>query len=172
MIPFSNPVGHRYFMFAFVILIIAACYVLQEYASLSWQKAGAIISFVALISGNSWIYPERFGNGWDSSLKVIPYFSLKEQMDQYIRVNNIDPAAISTQYPLIADKRFSQLGDTSFAYTNVWRGPLNNYSYFLQSNVINTDIPEQIEEVKRSWILVKKLESGQVYLSLYKNPRH
>ena len=170
MIPFSNPAGHRYFMFAFAILLIGACYMLQEYMPQNWQKIIAATMLIALLSGNCWMYPERFGNGWDSSLKVIPYFSLKEQMDEYISGNNIDPASVGTQYPLIADKRFTHLSDVSFAYTNVWRGPLNNYTYFLQSNVINTDIPEQVEEVKKNWILVKKLESGQVYISLYKNP--
>jgi hypothetical protein len=170
MIPFSNPIGHRYFMFSFITLIIGACYILQEMFSVKKQTLLIFTFFISMATGNFWLYPERFGNGWDASLKVIPYFQLKEQMDGYIIQNKISPFEVGTQYPLIADKRLSHLSETSFAYTNVWRGPLSNYSYYLQSNVINTDISEQTEEVKKTWILVNKLEAGQVYISLYQNP--
>jgi len=122
----------------------------------------------SLISGNFWLYPERFGNGWDSSLKVLPYFQLKEQMDHYIRNSRIDPQTVGTQFPMIADTRFSDLADQSRHYENVWSGPIGKYDFFLQSNVINTDIPEQIEAVKKEWQLVKILRSGEVYISLYK----
>lgn len=170
MIPFSNPAGHRYFMFTFLCLIIGVCYLLQQIAGIKMQIFAFAFFCIALISGNFWLYPERFGNGWDASLKVLPYFELREQMDRYIVDNKIEPAQVGTQYPLIADRRFSHLEKDHFTYTNVWRGPLNNYSYFLQSNVINTDIPEQVEEVKKSWILLKELKAGMVYLRLYKNP--
>jgi hypothetical protein len=169
MIPFSNPVGHRYFMFSFPVLIIAACYVVQ-FALPKSQTLVMIILPLCLLSGNFWLYPERFGNGWDTSLKTIPYFKMKEKMDEFILQSGISPEKVGTQYPLIADKRFSHLQEKSFAYTNVWRGPLSNFEYYLQSNVINTDISEQTEEVKKNWPLVKKIESGQVYISLYKNP--
>jgi hypothetical protein len=170
MVPFSNPIGHRYFMFSFPLLILTAVYIIQEIVLVKYRLGILIVIFFALISGNFILYPERFGNGWDSSLKTIPYFSLKDKMDRFIISNNIDPKSIGTQYPLIADKRFSHLTDTAFAYTNVWRGPLANYEYYLQSNVINTDIAPQVEEVKNKWKLVKEMKTGQVYLSLYKNP--
>lgn len=171
MIPLSNPVGHKYFIVVFLLLNIGVCYLLQFLESKKTKIMLVVLFSASLIGGNFILYPERYGNAWDSSLKVLPYFSLKEEMDHYTATQKIDPAAIGTQYPLISDKRFSHLQDSTYAYTNVWRGPLHQYDYFLQSNVINTDIPKQIEEVKRSWILLKKLEKGQVYISLYKNPR-
>lgn len=169
MISFSNPIAHRYFLFTYLLLIIGVCYILQQIGD---KKAYLFLFLfgVTLASGNYWLYPERFGNGWDASLKVIPYFRLKEQMDNYIEQNNIVAKEVGTQFPLIADKRFSHLSDTSYHYTNVWSGPIKNYRYFLQSNVINTDIPEQIETVKRDWILIKEFRAGQIYLQLYKNP--
>jgi hypothetical protein len=36
--------------------------------------------------------------------------------------------------------------------------------------VINTDIPEQFEDVVINWTLLKKFEKGQVFIALYKNP--
>ncbi|MCW3084285.1 MAG: hypothetical protein JWP12_1651 [Bacteroidetes bacterium] len=165
--PFANPVGHKYFIVVFLTLNIGVCYLLQTVANKKMRLFLVVIFAGALISGNFWLYPERYGNGWDSSLKVLPYFELKKQMDAYITENQIPPEMIGTQFPLITDKRFSDLTGSSFSYTNVWRGPITNYMYFLQSNVINTDIPEQVEDVKKSWKLLKTIRSGEVYISLY-----
>ncbi len=165
--PFANPVGHKYFIVVFLMLNIGVCYLLQTIINKKTRLFLVVIFAGALISGNFWLYPERYGNGWDSSLKVLPYFELKKQMDQYITENKIPPEMIGTQFPLIADKRFSDLTGYSFSYTNVWRGPVSNYMYFLQSNVINTDIPEQVEDVKKNWQLLKKLSCGELYISLY-----
>ncbi|MCE3277967.1 MAG: hypothetical protein K0S44_158 [Bacteroidetes bacterium] len=170
MSPLSNPIGPKYFLGIFLLLNIFVCYLLQSIPDKIIRNICAGLFTISLVSGNFWIYPERYGNAWDSSLKVIPYFKLKDQMDEFILQKNISNKEIGTQYPLIADTRFSNLSDSSFSYTNVWSGPISDYSYFLQTNIINTDIPFQVEEVKASWLLVKKFASGQVYISLYKNP--
>ncbi|MGQ0827030.1 MAG: hypothetical protein ACT4ON_01420 [Bacteroidota bacterium] len=172
MIQLANPIAHRYFIFAFLPLIIGACYMLQQIANKKIIYGLTVVFITIMISGNFWLYPERYGNGWDASLKVIPYFSIKEQMDEHINTNNINPNEVGTQFPLIADKRFSHLTDTSYHYKNVWAGPLDDYKYFLHSNVINTDIPEQIEAMKNEWELLKEFRSGQVYLQLYKNKNY
>ena len=172
MIFITNPAGHRYFMFTYLLLNISVCYILSNIKNKFLRNTTFIVCCISLFTGNFWLYPERFGNGWDSSLKVLPYFSLKDDMDNYILQNKIAPEEIGTQFPLINDKRFSHLTDSSFHFTNVWRGPISNYKYYLQTNVINTDIPEQIEEVKSKWILVKGYKKGLVYLNLYKNPKN
>jgi hypothetical protein len=158
-------------MFTYLVLIIAVCYIIEQSKSTTLFYSAFIIVSISLGAGNFLLYPERYGNGWDSSLKVMPYFTLKDKMDTYIIQQKIKPSDIGTQFPLIADKRFTNLSDTGFYYTNVWRGPISNYPYFLQTNIINTDIPEQIEEVKKNWILLKEFKSGMVYLDLYKNPK-
>ena len=168
MAPFANPAGHKYFIAVFLVLNIGVCYMLQAV-----KKSRNIVIFaflLAMVSGNFIVYPERYGNGWDSSLKVIPYFGLRNEMDAFIAENKIPASAVGTQYPLIADKRFSHLTEESFQYKNVWSGPIGLYDYFLFTNVINTDIPEQVEKVKKEWILLKRLEAGSVYIELYKKP--
>ncbi|MDF2437239.1 MAG: hypothetical protein K0Q95_1615 [Bacteroidota bacterium] len=170
MAPLANPVGHKYFIVIFLLLNIPVCYLLQRLRS-SVRNFFCLLFTIAMLSGNFWLYPERFGNGWDSSLKVFPYFKLKAEIDQYVTEHKIAPHTVGTQFPLISDDKYSKLSGSSFAYTNVWAGPLDHYEYFLQSNVINTDIPEQIEKVKQEWIPVKKLKKGQVCLTLYKNPQ-
>ena len=129
MIFITNPAGHRYFMFTYLLLNISVCYILSNIKNKFLRNTTFIVCCISLFTGNFWLYPERFGNGWDSSLKVLPYFSLKDDMDNYIVQNKIAPEEIGTQFPLINDKRFSHLTDSSFHFTNVWRGPISNYKY-------------------------------------------
>jgi hypothetical protein len=170
MSPLSNPIGPKYFIVFFLLLTILVCFLLQTISNKKVRLSLASLFIISLLSGNFWLYPERLGNSWDASLKVLPYFDLKDEMDEFILSNKIPSEDVGTQFPLIADKRYSHLSDDSFKYTNVWSGPLENYSYFLQTNVINTDISYQVEEVKKTWVLIKSIKKGQVYFSLYKNP--
>ncbi len=168
MIPLANPIGHKYFIVVFLMLNIAICCLIQQIQNRKIQIIIFVLFFISLFTGNFWLYPERLGNGWDSSLKVIPYFHLKEEMDEFIKEEKIDIKQIGTQFPLIADKKYSHLIDSSYYYNNVWSGPTSKYNYFLFTNVINSDISNQIEETKNTWQLIKSLKSGQVYISLYK----
>lgn len=167
MAPFGNPAGHKYFIAVFLVLNVAVCYLLQALVNKQSRNILVFAFLLSLISGNFILYPERYGNGWDSSLKVLPYFQLRNEMDAFIAAQKISPAEVGTQYPLIADKRFSHLTEESIQYNNVWSGPIGNYDYFLFTNVINTDIPEQVEKVKKEWVLLKHIESGQIYIELY-----
>ncbi len=169
MIPIANPIGHKYFIVIYLCLNIVVCYLVQLFLKTKFQILVSILFIVSLISGNFYLYPEKYGNGWDSSLKIMPYFELKNKMDAYILGAHINPNEVGTQYPLIADKRFSHLVDEPYKYQNVWSGPLTNFKYILQTNVINTDIIEQFESVKKDWKLLKMYKSGQVYISLYQN---
>ncbi len=169
MIPLSNPIGHKYFIVVFLCLNIGGCYLIQQMQNKILRNGAFSICCLVLFTGSFWLYPERLGNGWDSSLKVLPYFHLKDEMDEFIKNKKIDTKQIGTQYPLIADKKYSHLSDTSYFYPNVWIGPISDYHYFLFTNVINSDISNQVEEVKTNWKLIKSLKSGEVYINLYKH---
>jgi hypothetical protein len=116
------------------------------------------------------MYPEKYGNAWDSSLKILPYFPIKKTMDEYIKKEHISPDSIGTQFPLIADEQFSELSDQTYHCTNIWKGPVEHFPYILLSNVINTDIPEQFDRVRKNWIIKKELKSGLVNITLYQRP--
>lgn len=169
MTPIENPAAHRYFIIIFLCLNIAICYLVQQLKQTQVKFFLLVVCLISLISGNFWIYPQRYGNGWDASLKVLPFFTIEKKMADFIKEKKISPNEIGTQFPLVSDREYSHLSDTSYRYTNVWRGPLSKYHYFLQSNVINTDIPEQFEFAENNWVLLKRFQSGQVYISLYKN---
>lgn len=170
MIPIGNPISHKYFIAIFLLLNIAFCFVIEQIKKRSIAILVFVFSLAMLIAGNFWIYSPKYGNGWDASLKVIPFFELKNKMDVYILENNISENDVGTQFPLIANSREENLNDGTIQYQNVWAGPLTNYKYFLYSNVINTDIQEQFDEARKNWELIKEFKTGQVIISLYKNP--
>jgi hypothetical protein len=171
MVPLSNPGSARYFIPVYLLLIIAVCYLLE---TLSKGKRILAVSLLALglVSGNFWIYPERFSNGWDTSLKVLPFFQLEREMADFIRNEQIPAKEVGTQFPLI-DKyqdRYITLEDHRDTYTNALAGPVRKFHYYLHSNACNTDLLPQIEVIKPKWKLLKEFCSGQVYISLYENP--
>jgi hypothetical protein len=169
MIPLSNPSSARYFLPVFSLLIIAVCYLLQNLPEVKKMLWFGGISLV-LLSGHFWIYPERLTNGWDTSLKVMPYFGLRTEMTGFIRIHGIQPEEIATQFPLIGDRYDTDLEPVHYQFTNALDGPVSKFHYYLHSNVCNTDLLPQIEEIKLRWKLVFALQKGQVYLNLYENP--
>jgi hypothetical protein len=169
MIPLSNPGSARYFLPVFSLLMVGVCYLLQDLSAGKKQIWFAFISLV-LISGNFWIYPERLSNGWDTSLKVIPYFGLRNEMTVLIRDHDIQPEEIATQFPLIGDRSDTYLEPFHDQFINALDGPVSKFHYYLHSNVCNTDLLPQIEEIKLRWKTVCTLKKGQVYLNLYENP--
>ena len=138
------------------------------------NKRSRIILFtlisISLISGNFIVYPQRYGNAWDSSLKIVPYFKLEKEMNAYIIKNNIPSNTIGSQFPLTIDLRYSHLTDSSFIYSDIENKAIGSFPYFLYSNIINTNRIEELEEIKKSWIVEKELKSGMIELILYKNP--
>jgi len=166
----SNPVGHKYFIFSFPLLIVLFCFCLELLKSRKKALVVFVFAMLVLFSGNFWMYPQKYGNGWDSSLKVLPYFSLKSEMDNFIEQEKIDKSLIATQFPLDVNDCYSYLKDSSQTYTPVQTKEIAAYNYFLYSTVMNPRETALIEEIRTSWKPIKILQQGLVTLCLYKKP--
>lgn len=167
MIFVSNPIGHKYFIFCFAVLIVFFCWVLQQLNKKQLSSFIAAAALLFLVSGNFWMYPQKYGNGWDSSLKVLPYFNAKTQMDEFVKTQKIDPNNIATQFPLNTNELYSNLTDSSYCYSSVETEEISNYEYFLYSNITNSKSVKTIEEIKSNWKLLREHKSGAVTVSLY-----
>lgn len=163
---------HRYFMPIFILVNLIACSLLAEFIK---KKFFQYVLFgllsVGLITGNFWLYGGGFSNGWDSSLKVLPYFKLKNEMDDFVRKEKINQNEIGTKFPLYHDIKFTRLADESFHYTEMKSDSLEQYKYILLSDVSNKFTVNEKKELNSNWILIKELSSGQVYIRLFKNPK-
>ncbi|CAN5389368.1 hypothetical protein BH10BAC1_BH10BAC1_15260 [soil metagenome] len=168
MLLIKNPIGHKYFIVVFMLLNIAVCYTIQHLKKS--KEIVFVLVCLSLLAGNFIEYPQRYGNAWDSSLKVIPYFKLEDTMRAYIFKANITPDKIGTQFPLTNDLKYSHLSDSSYRFTDIENAPIQTFEYFLYSNIINTNRINELEEIKNNWVVEKELKSGMIQLTLYKNP--
>jgi hypothetical protein len=168
-LPLSYPVSHRHFMITYILGIIAFAYFV---GNIKKSYRTLIYSFVifGLLSGNFWLYPERYGNGWDASMKVYPYFKLKNDFDNYIKNSNIDPNTIGTKFPMDFDLYYSNLEPEKFGYQYIDESPIEKFNYIVQSNISNTFTPEEIVELKNNWVLEKEILSWPIYIRLYRKP--
>ena len=129
-----------------------------------------ILFSIALITGNFWLYGGGFSNGWDSSLKVLPYFNLKTDMDDFVKEQKINPEEVRTKFPLYHDRNHTYLTNEDFHYTEMLSDSLGKFNYVLFSNLSNQFTVAEKAKLNSTWILWKELSQGEVYLRLFKNP--
>lgn len=166
----SNPIGHKYFIFLFPLLIVLFSFCLQQLSNKKTALLFVVMAFFFLLSGNFWLYPQKYGNGWDSSLKVLPFFDLKLEMDDFIEAEKIEKNTIATQFPLDTNNCYSYLADSAENYTNVETEKITDYKYFLYSSVMNPRKTETIEYIRKTWVPIKTMSRGLITLCLYKKP--
>ncbi len=169
-LPFSYPVSHRHFMVIYVIGVLAFVYFVSTLKKKSIRFALFTLTIISLLSGNFLLYPERFGNGWDSSLKVLPYFKIKNEFDKFIKKSDISPSLIGAKFPMDFDNYDCYLNNNHSVFTSLDTMPVNKLTYIVQSNISNTFTPDEINTLNNNWILVKEIRSWPVYIKFFKNP--
>lgn len=166
---FSNPVSHRYFLLIYVFIILSAIYFIQQLKSRMVQLTIYFVFIVSLFSGNFWLYPQKYGNGWDSSLKILPYFEMENEMKEFVEQNNIDQGEVCTLFPMHKNYRYSHLVNYDFCYSDFDKTDSNNCKYFLYSNICNTDDSEIENHLKNNWTKLKEIKTKHIFLVLYKH---
>lgn len=160
---------HRYFMPVFLLVNLVACALLAEFVRRNFfQYLIVILLSTGLITGNFWLYGGGFSNGWDSSLKVLPYFKLINEMQDYIKIKKINSSEVGTKFPLYHDIKYSGLSAESFHFTDIDTSSLAEFKYVLFSNVSNQFTIREKETLMKEWELEKELHSGLVYVKLLK----
>jgi hypothetical protein len=169
--PFSIPVGHKYFIVLFILTLILVLYLLDKiWSNRKTIYAVALFFSAALITGNFWIYGNDLSNGWDSSLKSLPYFKLRDEMVQFVNQKKINPADVGTKFPLYHNLKYADLKPYDFSFADLYGCSLERFRYVLLSNISNQFTLTEKKKLDNNWILVKEYKSGQVYLKLYQNP--
>jgi len=160
---------HRYNMVSFLIATIFTVYLLAMIQKKMLKYFLASVFCIGLITGNFWMYGGGFSNGWDSSLKVLPYFKLINEMRDYTKTEKINPSDVGTKFPLYHDIKYSDLSSENFHFRDIETAPFDEFPYILLSNVSNQFAVHEKEIVRNEWKLQKEFHSGLVYLKLFKN---
>lgn len=169
-IPFSNPIGPRYFMVCFLVGNIFFLQFLDTFNSGKMRLATFAMAAVMLVSGPFWVYPDTIAKPWDSSLAHFPYFGLRKDMIAFVSSHNINPASISTDFPNIQGDHFSDLTESAWEFSSKEGKKLEESEYVMQSNIFNGFSDEELFALQNHWELVHEEKSWQVYIRLYRNP--
>ncbi|MGY0392404.1 hypothetical protein ACW5R3_07625 [Bizionia sp. KMM 8389] len=167
MVPFSNPIGSRYFMICYILAIVFLINVLYI-SQFKYKKTVFASVLFCFLSGHFWIYPATLSQPWDASLAYLRYYSLEEKIEEIIAIKGLKPHQIGTRIRL-NERDFSTLkplaDDKKYAEFNLKTNP-----YILLSNVENYTKDEELLEVQNTWVLVEEITDYGVFLALYKNP--
>jgi len=134
---------------------------LQSRAKKKWLVVSIVL--LSFISGHFWVYPDKIAKGWDSSLAHLPYFLLRQQMDDYLVEHHISPTEVGTQFPYV-NAQYTHLAEHGLDFPEY---DLDRHTWIIQSNVINDFADEDLDELQQHWKLVKSFERLQVYVRLY-----
>ncbi len=166
---FSNPVSHRYFLLIYVFIILSSLYFIQRLNSRVWKPVFYFVFVLALITGNFWLYPQKYGNGWDSSLKVLPYFELDNKMTTFINKSDIKPENVCTLFPLHKNYKYTRLYNYDFCYSDFDKKNSDPCGYFLYSNICNANNHIIETELKNNWLKINEIKMDNIFLVLYKH---
>jgi hypothetical protein len=170
MAPVSNPVGHRYFLVLYLLMCIVGAKIMGDIRDKAVRFLLLATAGVVLVSGHCWMYPLRFGNGWDGSLKSLPYFGARKKMNEYLAASGIRPTDVASTFPLYSDTRFTDLTSRPFVFSDKDSLPFASHRYVLESNVSNAFTDRERKQLRKEWPLVHETGSGVVYFRLYRNP--
>ncbi|MEL6945687.1 MAG: hypothetical protein AAFO82_23780, partial [Bacteroidota bacterium] len=75
----------------------------------NWKLVLYSSIFLALLTGNFWIYPPKIAQGWDATLAHLLYYKLRTEMMEYIEKEDIDFSTIGSVFPEVGARKFREL---------------------------------------------------------------
>jgi hypothetical protein len=163
---YNNLSAHRYFLPIYLILNIVAIHAILNQ---SWfPKNTYFVLMIGLMAGHFWVYPQPIATGWDATLAHLPYYSMRQEILQYVDNQKINTKTVGSSFPNVQAFRFIDLKnvpqDSAFAAKN-----FDTNQYIFYSNVFNDFSEAEINILKRSnqWKPLKILKKGQVEVILY-----
>ncbi len=165
IVPFSNPIGDRYFLVCYLLIFILTINLIHYLKPKAVKLVTAAI-LIAFASGHFWIYPSTLSQSWDSSLAYLNYYKVERKMESYLENRTIAHRSVGTRLDLNS-RHYSRLieleGNELYAPFN-----LMDNTYVLLSNIDNETKDEALTTVKTNWEHIKSFSNLGVYISLYK----
>lgn len=165
---FTNPIGNRYFSLCYVLLLPAFFYAL----GLLQKKLSTLVAIcfaVVLVSNNGVTYPNRYGNAWDCSLKSLPYFDLRKQLDEYVTKEQIPVKDVSAGFQLYFNDRYYLMNGQNRGYALLSDTEMPTTLYVADSDICNNYNAQREQFLEEHYMLLQTFCSGAVYINLYKH---
>jgi len=163
-IVFSQLTAHRYYMPVYFLLIFGLGYIIYNSSiNTAFKKTIIGVSFIALLSGHFWKYPDHIAQGWDCVLMHRPYFSLHDKMLEYLSEHDIRSNEVATFFPSLAPKKFTHLNSDRTTFLP-WGDSAAVYVYI---SSVHNDAPDsvwrKIKNIKPVWYEKKGLLHSGLY---------
>jgi hypothetical protein len=165
MITHKHLVGHRYLLIPILFFAVAVITHLAQIQSFRLRNSLIIILAAGLLTGNLWRYPQGVATGWDATLGHLPYYSLRNEMLNYMNENKIPVSETGSSFPNLAS--FKEI-DLSSDTTRFREKDLDRDNYIFYSNVYNGFTDEEFHSLQTNWHIEKELNCYPVKIILYK----
>lgn len=172
-LPFSlfanSLIDNRYYIPLFITFYIGVVSVIIQYVNPDRIKIILLlIVLVSIISGNFWVYPRHLSTCWSASMAHLPYFKLKDEMNNYIEAERISKNKIKSFVPNVSENKFVYLNDDNFKYG---LADVKKDDYIFFSNVFNcTD--DILQGLQENYTVIKRFEKYNVEVILYERNKH
>lgn len=168
-IPFSNPIGHRYFAAHSLLLCLLALRAI-ELVETRWRRwAVPVVLGIGLLGGHFWVYPDKIAQGWDASLAHWSYFYLEKQSPF---TNPEGQTGLTcSDFPLLGSSKFRYVTESPAEdrFKSISEVPWENCGCVIWSNISNGYSDDQLEELKDGsvWNEIQGSELLNVGLRVY-----
>ena len=170
-LPFSNPIGHRYFLAIYLVALLVAVGIV-ELGGWNWKGKLALATvMLGLVSGHLWVYPRGIAQGWDGSLAHLPIFQMQTKLDLYLQEQSIERSEICSDFPLLPDPYIAQVLPSRSAGSFRDFFEATDCHWAVTSRLNNGYSEQQTNDFERSgkWILRHGDAFGPIYLRLYEH---
>lgn len=170
---YKGLLAHRYLLPVYLPLQLLAGLLWLDLVS-RWAvrsrwlpRAAVILPAVLLASGNTWVYPDRIAQGWDSTLAHLGWYPAMEDALAFLEREDIPLATVGTAFPAIGPLKYARLTDDS---RGMVEKDLDSNCLVLYSNVMNDFTDQEIDRLHASWQPLHTFRHGKVFLTLYRQP--
>jgi len=166
-VPFTNPISNRYFLFCYVLLLPVFLHSIVVLP----KKLFILVNFcfaIVLFSNNGVMYPDKYGNTWDCSLKSLPYFKLRAQLDEYVAEQKISTTDVAAGFQLYFNDKYYLMNNSDKEYSLLSDTEMPSTLYVAESNVCNNYNVARQSFLETNYQGIKTFKSGAVYIFLYK----
>lgn len=165
---FQGVNAHRYLMPFFLALTLFCFSILQNSQLLPLSKRRLLIfAIIGLASGNLWLYPHHVAQGWDSTPRHWPHFTMRQEVIDYLDKQQISLQDVGTSFPEIGPLHWRDLSERQDGFS-----PLNfqQNEYVYYSSVMNDFSDEEREVLFNTWQKVLVLKKTGIQAILFKKP--
>ncbi|MFK7937337.1 MAG: ArnT family glycosyltransferase [Saprospiraceae bacterium] len=161
--------AHRYLLPIMIWLNVLAYYlIVHVIENKKWKKILSGLVIAGLLTGNLWIYPKTFSQGWDSTLAHLPHYELRAEVLQFLQQQNISLAQVGTAFPEIGALKYKDLTERT---EGMLEKDLSQQQYVYFSNIMNDFSDTEIATLERKWQVIFCKKSGGVEAWIYQKER-